>query len=309
MRHFSETDAMHVSSRVSGRCAYQNDAGRSLPVRFVRTSLGRSDPGFEGKIPRELVRVLKSMANGGTQTGNLHCQRPTWWHRLLAPTVVAFFLFGDWTKAFAHEPSRVPLGPRGAIAIGTSSRLSYRDFLLDDQYSSSLRASISSRGFSASGWVSRSSDGDSSEVLLGYSHKLPLVDIHIGYARTNVDALHGHSFGSGRLTLSSNVSDRTQIDMTFDRFTDGAGELNSISVTRHLLEHSKWSVDMRAGATWWNLSAGDAEAWSVRALSRRALKPRWELDVYAGFASGRSSVMHETIEDGFIAGFGITWTK
>lgn len=297
---------MHLCSRLWGRSAYSKYARRRLLACLVRAWPDDGCVHRDGRLPRDLVLPLERMADDYQQSRS---RRSTGRHSLFAHAVVLLFLFGVCASAFAHEPPLATLGPRVGVAIGAASRSNYRDLLLADQFASSLRASISNRGFSASGWLSRSSGGDSSEVLLSYSHKLPLVDIHVGYAHTNVDALHAHSFGSARLTLSTNVSARTQVDMTFDRFTDGAGELSSISYTRHLLERGKWSLDMRAGATWWNRSSGDAEAWSVRTLSRRVLRPHWELDIYAGFASGRSSALNEAIEDGVIAGLGITWTK
>lgn len=253
--------------------------------------------------------VRKARAESSGSFGEvLHCGAIAFlieWQRTLVILALSFAPIG---LAAARDTPTHPTGPAIEVALGLANEATYRDFRFDESLAPWARASVSYMGFSASGWMTHAEHRSIGELFLAYSHKLPLFDVHFGYARTIVDPMHPASFGSGRLVLSSNVSATTQVDFTLDRWTgSGAGRLDGLSVTRRVAETEAWTIDARASGSWWGRRTGDARAWSLRALGGRTLDAHWHLLGYAGYADGRTERPGEVVEDGFIAGLSIAW--
>lgn len=222
--------------------------------------------------------------------------------------VLTILLAAPIGSAMSRETPIRPAGPAVHLAFGAANAATYRDFSFDESLAPLIRASTSYRGFSASGWLTRSDHRSISEVFLAYSHKLPLVDVHVGYARTNVNPMHPAAFGSGRMVVSSNVSSTTQVDVTLDRWTGrDAGRLDGLALTRRLIEREAWTIDARASGSWWRRRTGDARGWSLRAMAERNLNAHWQVLGYAGYADGRTERPGEIVEGGVIAGLSIAW--
>lgn len=221
---------------------------------------------------------------------------------------VAAGLLGLSVAAAARDTPLQPLGVQVRGVVGVSSALVYRDLVLKEGTSPWGNFLVSGHGVSLSGWASVDSESQEtvSELFLAYSHKLPVIDLHVGLSRPSIPTIRDDDALAGRVTVSSNNSTRVVADFSLDRFFHGSESLLSGSVTVALIRRERWLVDARAGMTTCARSGEDLEGWSARLLAayRPAHGPR--LTAYLGYAETTSDDKRSTlIDDGFISGLSL----
>lgn len=168
-----------------------------------------------------------------------------------------------------------PIGTRTEIVAGIASRSEYRDFLLRRSATVYAAASIAAHGFSASAWIS----GDSvSEMLVGYSHKLPVVDLHIAYVVAN--APHGLGGQFLRIRAVNNNSRGTVVSFSGDWPKDGPPIVNLQGV-HELAQVRSTRIALAASVT--RVGTESRSSGSLRLLASTLLHPHTRLDLNAGY--------------------------
>jgi hypothetical protein len=203
-----------------------------------------------------------------------------------------------------------PLGIQVRGALGEANSLSFRDFIVAKESAPWATFSVSHRGFSLSAWGSVGAEDGKvvSEVFASYSHKLPLIDLHLGVARVSIPSLREKSPLAGRLVLSSNVSSSKTIDLTFDHSLEGGGTTYGGAITFALIQGEAWLLDARAGATFMNDPDFKGDGWSLRLLASRRLASGVRPTAFLGYSEGSTRRRRSPeIADGVIAGFSLTF--
>jgi hypothetical protein len=173
------------------------------------------------------------------------------------------------------------------LVAGISQANIYRDILLAPDPAISVGAAIAQRGISASFWTSKSPHSNQTfEFLLNYSHKLPLVDVHIGYAITDLPPAQPAIQHAVRLALTNNLSQKAMIDLTVDKGVAGGDYALSSAFSYRFGSYRNVDFAGRASISRWHLEHGDRNTHGFQILARRFLKNGQELHI--GIVTGRS---------------------
>ena len=198
-------------------------------------------------------------------------------------------------------------GVRLEAGAGISSVSEYRDIVLARSSSAHAFAGIAYYGFSASMWAS-SGAVDWHEFALAYSHKFPLVDVHLSYVNTRLG--NGINWGRDtvRLSVSNNLSADTHVLAFIERPLGHNGRHGySAVLTQRLGNVGPVDIAFRASTSTVRTPGQRSEGTSVKLLTGWAAKgdARWD----GHLALNRSVHNANTAERKSAAFVGLSFTK
>lgn len=198
-------------------------------------------------------------------------------------------------------------GAHVEAGAGISSVSEYRDVVLGRSASAHAFAGISYYGFSASAWTSSGTFGWH-ELALAYSHKFPLVDIHLSYVNTRLG--NGINWGrdTARLSVSNNLSTGTHLLVFVEQPLGRNGRHGySAVLTQRLGTVGPVDIAFRASTSAVRTPVLRSEGASLKLLASGAAgsNVRWD----AHFAVNRSVQNANTAERKSAAFVGLSFTK
>ena len=212
------------------------------------------------------------------------------------------------STTFAQDIDVQDPHPIVQIAVGGFSALEYRDILLSRHAAATMGIAVSARGFSLSIW-NGSTDGHGrvTETLLAYSHKLPVVDLHVGIAACSTSMVRISCRNTGRLSLTTNNSHSTVVEATIDEALSGSGHITSASIVRNLgqLGSVEWSA--RASAHQWRLANESANGGSVRLIGVKRLNNGPDIHFNLGYVDSQITRSTTVGSRGASAGITFLW--
>lgn len=232
---------------------------------------------------------------------------------LLAIVIAAIVWRPELAIAQADAPPRdyTDLGPHFVIAPGFGVSTEYRDLLLRNAASARLGLTATYRGFSLSGFAESSLTSPSakaSEIAATYSHKLPYIDAHFGFAACDLSGAVNGSCGGLRIAASTNSLPYTKVDITVDASPSGRGHTTSLGLAQQVWRSGPHQVDLRVSGTRWDWDATDASGWSVRAIGRYQIDQATSVHYHVGYISSRIEQSGTTSRpDGALAGLNFVW--
>jgi hypothetical protein len=170
-------------------------------------------------------------------------------------------------------------------SAGIAARSEYRDFILQTGSSAFVAGSVAARGFSASVW-SASGAAEWREALVGYSHKLPIVDVHLAYVSSKAPYGLGGDFA--RIALTSNNSESTVVSITTD-LQHGGAALTNVRATHAFATNAPFQLAISASATRARLGADTKVGRSVRFHLAHSFGDGARLNAHAGYVSGQAN--------------------
>lgn len=198
-------------------------------------------------------------------------------------------------------------GARLEAGAGISSVSEYRDIVLARSSSAHAFVGVSYYGFSASIWAS-SGAFDWHELVLAYSHKFPLVDIHLSYVNTRLGNDINWGRDTARLSVSNNLSTGTHVLAFIERPLGHNGRHGySAVLTQRLGNVGLVDIALRASASTVDTPVLRSEGASVKLLAGWAATgdARWD----AHLALNRSVLNASTAERKSAAFVGLSFTK
>jgi hypothetical protein len=227
---------------------------------------------------------------------NLYCLNPRsrrsrvscLWFSFLPPLVILMLCLPE--KATAGDDGYLPLGPHVFASANLASPLEYRDILLSSSPAASFTLGGTYRGFAVSLWHANdlsSGKNDATELFGSYSHKLPLVDLHVGAVWCSVSGRVGSCQGSARISLSSNKIRNTLLALKIDQSFTSPSRILNVSVTHKIYSARGISVAVRASGTYWDYPQA-AKGFSVRAMAAKQLPDNLTINVFAGLIESRT---------------------
>lgn len=232
---------------------------------------------------------------------------------LCAPTPI----FAQDAASGEEQPEPNPGGldiqaprPRLLAIISLGAPNEYRDRQLSDRNVVSVSAGVAYEGFSASGWLSKelSTERAASEFLVGYSYKLPLVDLHAALVTCSNDRMLGGCADGVRLTVTTNSISRTTIEGSIDLALASDRRGFSASINRDL-----WQTDQTSGAVrvgWTRTAYGQSmnlDGFSLRMIAERRLGSGLALSFAAGAAWTSGRAQPASARDGPFATTSLVW--
>ncbi len=209
----------------------------------------------------------------------------SWLYRL----VIILYLVGpSQASAQADAPPHdyKDLGSHFIIAPGFSSATEFRDILLQKSVSIRLAGTATYRGWSLSGAMDQRFQSDKTrayELLATYSHKLPYMDMHIGFVHARIDGNYSSGCTAANLTASSNSLSTTKVDLTIQNNLSGSCRMVSLGASQVIWRNSLHQVDFRASASSWKTDILKTDGWSIRLMGRSQLDAQQSLHYHVGY--------------------------
>lgn len=231
----------------------------------------------------------------------------------LAFAIAATLWCPELAIAQADAPPRdyTDLGPHFIIAPGIGVSTEYRDLLLRNTASARLGLTATYRGFSLSGFAESSLTSPSakaSEITATYSHKLPFIDAHFGFAVCDLSGAVSGSCGGLRLAASTNSLPYIKVDITVDASLSGRGYTTSLGLAHQLWRSGANQVDLRVSGTRWDWDFTDASGWSIRAIGRYQIDQITSIHYHVGYVSSMIEQSGTASRpDGALAGLNLVW--
>ena len=212
----------------------------------------------------------------------------------------------------ATPPAHInDLPPHVTVSSGASSVLEYRDLLLKSALSGNLATTATYRGFTLSAFGAQpfsSGRTFATELVASYSHKLPLVDFHLGAVYCRIDRPTTTECADVRVALSTNTFRTTRVDLSADVSPFGKGHIISLGLTQQIKETESWILELKGSVTSWNRNNFDANGWSVRLQGVYQINHTLGIHSHLGFL--QSCVTNPGVRDesnGVIAGVNAVW--
>lgn len=187
-------------------------------------------------------------------------------------------------------------------SAGIVGRSEYRDFILENGSSAFVAGSAATRGFSVSVWSAWGAV-EWREALVGYSHKLPIADVHFAYVSSKAPYGLGGDFA--RIALTSNNSEFTVVSLTSD-LRHGRAALTNVRGTHAFETIGGFQPAISASATRARVPAGTKVGRSIRFHFTRSFGKESQVNAYAGYVSGQ--VDSAAPPHGVVYGVSITHT-
>lgn len=227
----------------------------------------------------------------------------------LSTLAIAFILTAS--AVFAQSTGYLPTGPHFYAGAGAGGGLEYRNLLLGRPPSATFAAGATFRGLSVSAWQGldlTSTAHKATEVLGAYSHKLPLVDIHLGALWCRTDGGIGTCRSAARLGLTTNVGRKSSTEFLFDKAFEG-GRVFTLSGRRELWRNEATKVywDMSAS----NINYGEITGHGLtgRLVVSQEIASSTHIDFFWGGAFSRSKTMtRNTVGNGLLVGATLWWS-
>ncbi len=203
------------------------------------------------------------------------------------------------------------LPPHVTLTAGASSVLEYRDLLLKSAISGALGTTATYRGFTFSAFGAQPfSSGRTlaTELVASYSHKLPLVDLHLGAVYCRIDRPTTTECADVRVAFSTNTFRTTRVDLSADVSPFGKGHIISLGLTQQIKETESWILELKGSVTSWNRNNFDANGWSVRLQGVYQINHTLGIHSHLGFLQSwvtNPGVRDES--DGVIAAVNAVW--
>jgi len=162
----------------------------------------------------------------------------------------------------------------------------YRDLLLKTSFSARIGATVTYRGWSFSGSVDQSTSSSATqatEVLATYSHKLPLVDVHIGVVNARIDGIFSGGCSAASLSASSNSFLSTKLDFTLQDDFSGTCRSAALGASQLVWQRGVHQIDLRGSVNTWKTNALKTDGWSVRFIGRTQFDSIQSLHYHIGY--------------------------
>lgn len=207
--------------------------------------------------------------------------------RRLATCVLLLTWLPTWGQSIdVQEP-----GSNIEFGGGVVSRLEYRDLFIGSQAGLTAYLGAAQGGFSASLWIAKAgSEPTAHEAFLAYSHKLPWVDVHVGYVNFRLPEQFGGGDDALRVSITNNLSHHTHVELLFDSPLGDGRRSRSLSLAHIFGTASGVEVGVRASTSVWNVDGHHLNGTSVRLLARTGLSPKVYLNVEAGLIRSDTGV-------------------
>jgi hypothetical protein len=235
------------------------------------------------------------------------------WRVAILATAIVCCSLSNYAIAQADAPPKdfTNLGPHFVIAPGLGAVTEYRDLLLKRDASLRLGVTATFRGFTLSGFAENSMHSPASrasELSATYSHKLPLVDAHLGLVTCDVLGNSEMSCGDVRVSFSSNSLPKTKMNFTFDASPSGRGQTFDLGISQQVWRMESHLIDVRLSGTRWDRKNSDANGWSIRLIGVRALDTSMSLHYHLGYISSRIKTSNSAEHaDGVVGGLNVVW--
>jgi hypothetical protein len=221
------------------------------------------------------------------------------------------------TSITGDDPNSDPGGldiqrprPRLLAMLTFGAGHEYRDRLLSNHEFGSLSVGVAYMGFSASAvkdWEV-STGRASHEILLGYSYKLPFVDVHASYVACGNDYMLDGCPDAARFTLTTNSIRKATLEASFDRAFGSSHHTISASVTRELWANEKTSGALRVGWTRTNYEdSTNLDGASIRLIASRQLSNAVSIDFAVGSIKTTGLAQLPVARDGAFATTSLVW--
>jgi hypothetical protein len=206
----------------------------------------------------------------------------------------------------------LPLGPHFFASASTGGPLNYRDIILSTAPSASETVGATYGGFSVSFWNGTDltdSGNHAFEALGTYSHKLPLVDLHLGGYWCSTSGSLDHRSSGIRFSATSNTFRSAEIGLTFDQSFNGRDRTLGASGTKSVYHKGAVTVDLKASGTHWNYSGFSAGGISGRVMITDQLSKHAAIHFFLGGIGSRVTRSEGQQSKGaLIAGATISWS-
>lgn len=201
---------------------------------------------------------------------------------------IILLLVSSIAVAEADAPPRhyLNLGPHFVFAPGFGSIVEYQDLLLKNAASVRVGATATYRGFSTSGVVDQSikySSTRAADISATYSHKIPYIDIHLGFDYVEIDGLFADQCTAAILAGSTNSLDSTKVDLNFQDDFSGQCKAASFGVAQQIWKRGPTQLDLRASISNNQMDNLSASGWSIRVLGRWQLESSQSIHYHVGY--------------------------
>lgn len=206
---------------------------------------------------------------------------------LLAVLVPTPALAGADAPPFNYEN----LGPHFVVSPGLGFGSAYRDLLFKEKVIARLGVTATYRGLSLSGFTEQRSGAEAarvSELAVTYSHKLPLIDAHVGLVHWDLTGPLQFASTDLRLVMSSNTLSRTKVVVSLDKRFSGHGRTAGLEVSHLLWQRGANQIDVRVSGTDWKHNQLDGHGYSARLIARRTTGEATALHYHVGYVSSRA---------------------
>lgn len=198
--------------------------------------------------------------------------------RLDAKHALACIASAAGTLAHGQELDVQAPGPAVRLQGGLSTDLVYRDVVLSRDAAVFAFGGIAHNGFALSLWTAQAgSRAKASELLLAYSYKLPLLDVHAGYTYVRLSDAWDVGGGAWRVGATTNGSSDTEAELLYDRATNGGYRSTRARITQTFWTKGPLALAAQIGASRSTIPAGTAKGLSIALLVSRRISPGLEL--------------------------------
>lgn len=202
--------------------------------------------------------------------------------RHLAAVRAAFFLTVSCValSANADELDIQASGPAIRLQAGAASHLAYRDNLLSEQAAAYVFGGIAHNGFALSLWAAgANSRARAKELLLSYSYKLPLADVHAGYTYVDLGPTWGVNDGAWRVGATTNNSTSTEAELLHDRAINGPYRATTARITHKFWTSGPMTLAGQVSASRMKVPAGNSSCSTLALLLSKTLAPDLEFEL------------------------------
>lgn len=188
------------------------------------------------------------------------------------------------TRASTGDDGYLPVGPHFFASATFESPLEYHDVLISSAPAASFTVGATYRGFALSVWHANdlsSAGSNATEAFASYSHKLPLVDLHVGAVWCSVSGRIESCKAGARVSLSSNTFRNTLMSITVDQSFTNSSRIFNVAVTQKVYSTHGIRFDVRAGATYWDYPRS-AKGVSARLMAAKQIRENLTVHLFAG---------------------------
>jgi hypothetical protein len=235
------------------------------------------------------------------------------WQRMcfrLALCVIAPVLSPN--LSFADNDGYLPLGPHVFASVSFESPLEYRDILLSSPVSANFAFAGTYRGFSVSVWHANdlsSTASAATEFYAAYSHKLPIVDFHVGVVSCSVSGRLNSCSNSARFSISSNSLRNTNLVFKLDQSFSNANRIFNLAGAHTIYAKNGLRLDVRLSGTHWNYAQFSANGFTARAIIGKKLRDNLGANFFVGLIESEISRNRTTSRVGApILGSSLSWS-